>query len=387
MLLGCFGGLVTGALIPFFQYLFGKMLDSLNTGDKIVESVTHVAIQFAYLAVVAFFMAALQVTAWGLNGERQVARIRNLYVKALLRQDISYYDMQTRGQTATIVSELTASAADGMGRKNGDIIEYLAQFVGGFIIAFMQSWRLTLVLMASIPAIILATAIMATLAGRAQKKGAMAYAAAGSKAYETLASIRTVQALRLQDKCKASYDRLLGEAEKMGYSKARDNATGVALMGLVVYSTFGLGFFYGARLVAANVGCDPNVPSCVSGGKVMSTFFCVIMGAMGLGSAFPCFSSVVQGKTAAETIFHVIDRVPAIDSYSTAGRVLGAKAGEEVKGEIELRDVTFAYPTRPEKQVCKNYSLKIEAGKTYALVGPSGEGKSTIMSLVSKALR
>jgi ATP-binding cassette, subfamily B (MDR/TAP), member 1 len=52
------------------------------------------------------------------------------------------------------------------------------------------------------------------------------------------------------------------------------------------------------------------------------------------------------------------------------------------RGEIELRHVTFAYPTRPDKMVCKDYSLKIEAGKTFALCGPSGEGKSTIMSLV-----
>ncbi len=52
------------------------------------------------------------------------------------------------------------------------------------------------------------------------------------------------------------------------------------------------------------------------------------------------------------------------------------------RGEIELRHVDFAYPTRPDKLICKNYSLKIEAGKTFALCGPSGEGKSTIMALV-----
>jgi ATP-binding cassette subfamily B (MDR/TAP) protein 1 len=117
----------------------------------------------------------------------------------------------------------------------------------------------------------------------------------------------------------------------------------------------------------------------MTGGKVVSTFFAVIMGAMGLGSSFPCIASIVQGRSAAATIFHVIERVPPIDAYSTEGRVL---APAEVRGKIELRDVTFAYPTRPEKQVCRHYNLTIEAGKTVALVGPSGEGKSTIMSLV-----
>ncbi len=270
--------------------------------------------------------------------------------------------------------------------------------------AFIQSWKLTLVLLCAIPAVIAATAVMATLANRAQKKGSSAYAAAGSKAHESLAAIRTVQALRLQDKVKKAYDSLLGEAEKMGYAKARDSGIGVGVLGMVVFSTFGLGFFYGARLVAADVGCNMNDASCMTGGKVLSTFFAVIMGAMGLGSAFPCIAAIAQGKSAAETIFHVIDRQPAIDAYSTAGRQLIQE--EEVKGRIELQDVTFAYPTRPEKQVCKHYNLTVEAGtsfvlvlpthprahplihlpqktgKTYALVGPSGEGKSTIMSLV-----
>lgn len=229
---------------------------------------------------------------------------------------------------AGLATELTNALQDGMGRKNGDTIEYAAQFVGGFVIAFMQSWRLTLVLIAAIPAIVVATAAMASLAGRAKRKESIAYAAAGAKAYEALAAIRTVQALRLQDRAKAAYGRLLGEAEKMGFSKARDNALGVGLLGLVVYSTFGLGFWYGAKLVADTIGCDPDEATCMSGGKVLSVFFSVILGAMGLGSAFPCIAAIMQGKAAAETIYHVIDRVPAIDSASKEGRVLNQ---EEVK--------------------------------------------------------
>lgn len=50
--------------------------------------------------------------------------------------------------------------------------------------------------------------------------------------------------------------------------------------------------------------------------------------------------------------------------------------------DVVSQDVVFAYPTRPSKHILREYNLKIEAGKTLALVGPSGEGKSTIMSLV-----
>jgi len=100
-------------------------------------------------------------------------------------------------------------------------------------------------------------------------------------------------------------------------------------------------------------------------------------GAMGLGSAFPCFTSVVSGKSAASQIFAIINRRPSIDSSSEAGL-----KPDHLNGDIELRDVTFAYPTRPDRQICKGFNLKIKTGQTLALVGPSGEGKSTTISLV-----
>lgn len=80
--------------------------------------------------------------------------------------------------------------------------------------------------------------------------------------------------------------------------------------------------------MADSVGCDPAKASCISGGKILSCLFAVIMGAMGLGSAFPCLASIAQGKAAAETIFTVINRIPAIDSASEQGRRLKR---EEVK--------------------------------------------------------
>lgn len=81
MTLGIVGGIITGSLIPFFQFLFGRMMDSLNTGANIVEAVSEVAIVFAYMSAVAFVFGHLQVWGWSVYGERQVARIRGLYVQ------------------------------------------------------------------------------------------------------------------------------------------------------------------------------------------------------------------------------------------------------------------------------------------------------------------
>lgn len=78
-------------------------------------------------------------------------------------------------------------------------------------------------------------------------------------------------------------------------------------------------------------------------------------------------------------MFETIKRTPKIDAADTSGAVL-----EDMRGEIELRDVYFRYPARPEVQIFSGFSIHIPCGKTVALVGQSGSGKSTVISLVER---
>lgn len=85
-----------------------------------------------------------------------------------------------------------------------------------------------------------------------------------------------------------------------------------------------------------------------------------------------------QAKAAGKEVFEVINRKSAI-SYEEKGKTL-----ENIEGNIEIRDVHFAYPSRQEKIILQGFSLYIPAGKVVALVGSSGCGKSTIISLVPR---
>merc|ERR1719401_3077141 len=86
-----------------------------------------------------------------------------------------------------------------------------------------------------------------------------------------------------------------------------------------------------------------------------------------------------RASAAAVRLFKVFDRVPLIDNLDESGKTL-----PKVDGEIELKDVRFAYPSAPEHLVCNGYSLVVPAGKTVALCGPSGSGKSTIIQLIER---
>ena len=103
------------------------------------------------------------------------------------------------------------------------------------------------------------------------------------------------------------------------------------------------------------------------------------MGAMNVGQASPYIEAFAMAKGAAAMIFEIIDRKPVIDSFSDEGLRPG-----EVKGNIELRNVKFNYPSRKDVDILKGLDLTIEPGQTVALVGPSGCGKSTVVQLVQR---
>ena len=98
-----------------------------------------------------------------------------------------------------------------------------------------------------------------------------------------------------------------------------------------------------------------------------------------LGQASPNMNSFASGQAAAYKMFETIKRKPKIDAYDTVGTVL-----EDIRGEIELKDVYFRYPARPDVQIFSGFSLVVPSGTTAALVGQSGSGKSTVISLIER---
>lgn len=86
-----------------------------------------------------------------------------------------------------------------------------------------------------------------------------------------------------------------------------------------------------------------------------------------------------QGGVAAHRVFGLIERVPAIDIDNDTG-----KTPDQVKGMIEYKKVSFTYPARPDVEIFRSFSLTVPAGRTVALVGASGSGKSTAFALLER---
>lgn len=115
-----------------------------------------------------------------------------------------------------------------------------------------------------------------------------------------------------------------------------------------------------------------------AGGDVMNVLFAALIGGFALGTAAPNLQYFQKGKAAGASVFAIIARRPVITD------MLSASAPASCEGQVELRNVGFAYPARPDNPVFKDFSLRVASGKTVALVGESGSGKSTVVGLIER---
>uniref|UniRef100_A0A0E0CJU3 MDR-like ABC transporter n=1 Tax=Oryza meridionalis TaxID=40149 RepID=A0A0E0CJU3_9ORYZ len=176
MAVGGVAAVANGVAMPFLAFLIGELVDAFGAADRahVVHVISKISLRFTYVAIGSGIAGFLQVSCWMVTGERQAARIRGLYLEAILRQDITFFDLET--STGEV----------------GKFLQLLSTFLGGFIIAFARGWLLSLVMLSSIPPVALAAAAMSIAISKLANRSQLAYAEAGKLVEQTIGSIRTV---------------------------------------------------------------------------------------------------------------------------------------------------------------------------------------------------
>ncbi|KAF6172237.1 hypothetical protein GIB67_024859 [Kingdonia uniflora] len=303
--------------------------------------------------------------------ERQAARIRSLYLKAILRQDITFFDKETNtGEVIGRMSDETVIIQDAMGEKIGKFIQLIAQFIGGYTIAFIKGWLLSLVMLSMLPPLVLSGALMAFDLAKVASRGQSAYSEATIAVDQTIGSIRTVASFTGEKHAIAKYNKSLTETYKSGIYEGVALELGHGAVMYLVFSGYLLAIWFGARLI---------IDKGYNGGNIVTVIFAILTSSFSLGQASLCFSAFAAGQAAAFKMFQTINRKPEIDVYHSDGYAL-----DDIRRDIELRDVYFTYPARPDEHIFSGFSLTIACGTTTALVGQSGSGKSTVISLIER---
>ncbi|KAI8809191.1 P-loop containing nucleoside triphosphate hydrolase protein [Cladochytrium replicatum] len=368
---------VAGLGVPLVTLFYGDLINAIifypltKDKDKLETEVNKTALALFIIGLCVMIASYLHVCCWQLTSEAQIKRIRTAYASALLRQEMGWYDGQESGDLTTRLTVDVGAMQEGMSNKIGIIMQSIVTFVASYIVALYRSWKLTLVSTAILPAFIgvAAVAISQMTASKATSSGA--YGAAGAVAQQALRAIRTVTSFNGQEREAARYYDNLLIARAAGVKKGFISGVNIGLFNGLIYVLYAFIFWYGGTRVIAEE---------LTGGGVFNVFLSLFLGGISLGNAVPGVNAISTARGAAYKVFEVIDRVSAIDPLSDDGIV----GDHKLTGDIELTDVVFHYPSRPDVQILHRLSLRIPAGKTVALVGASGSGKSTIVSLVER---
>ncbi|KAK3950540.1 P-loop containing nucleoside triphosphate hydrolase protein, partial [Pseudoneurospora amorphoporcata] len=370
--------IASGVLLPLMDLVFGKFVTVFNnfiigkiTPAEFRSSLNEYTLYFVYLFIAKLVLVYIWTTLASINAIKITRSLRIDFLKQTIRQEIAFFDLPEGGSISSHVTTNANLVNSGISEKLGLAIQAIGTFFAAFVIAFAVQWKLTLITICIVPVIVIITAICMGIDAK-QENEIMTINSRGSKlAEEVFTSVKTAHAFWAFPKLSRKYAAILDEAKAVGARKSLNYAVLFSVEFFCVYAGYGLAFWQGIRMYKEGEVSEP--------GQIVTVIFAVLLAAQALTQIAPQSVVISKAAAAAHQLFQVIDRESQVDSLSEEGI-----KPAECRGDIELDDVVFAYPSRPNIRVLQNFSLTIPANKTTAIVGPSGSGKSTIIVLLER---
>ncbi|KAF2360286.1 ABC transporter-like [Trinorchestia longiramus] len=364
---------VTGSLYPVFAVIVGDVFGTLSVTDPEEASrlADHHALLLFILAVVALFSFFADKFFFSRAGLTLTMRVRSRTFEAMLRQDKTWFDRRENavGSLCSRLSSDTASVGEMTGRQLGTVMQAGVVLVLSFALVMYIDWRLGLMSSPFVPLVIYVIDMNIKLEIRQSVKETAALMSASRIAVEAISNVRTVASLHTEERFCAAYEEALLVPHRSSIRSAH-------IRGIL----FGVGrnLPFVAHAVVLGLGGIFVHQGSLQYSEVFKVAEALIFCSAMVGETISHTPSYIKAKAAVVRIFQLLERVPAINSDSTA-----EKLTEELE-EVRLHDVHFRYPNREEVKILQGLSLTVQKGKTLALVGPSGCGKSTVVSLIER---
>ncbi|CAH8596827.1 unnamed protein product [Schistosoma haematobium] len=360
-------GIIFPASILVFRSMINGMLNSSSSSSS--NNIYELLGWYFLMASLIFVLCMSKCVCVEFSSKRIVKQIQLLYYQAVLHKDVLWFDQHSPGDIINNLSDNLNSIESGIGTRLSDFNQNMSGFLAGIIIGFIVKWKLALVACATLPFVVIAFSLFGIAFKSFHNKEINAYSRACTVSNEVLSSIRTVVAFGGEKRESLRYQKELTSAELMGIKKATAFGGVGGCIGLVIFSSAALVFWFGVKLIR-DEDADP--------GAVIAVFINILLGSIFLGNALPNIPHILGAVTSSKDIFATINHVSVIEKNDT-GKII-----PDFDGSITFRHVNFSYPSRADIPILVNFCLTVKSGQTIALVGSSGSGKSTLIHMLQR---
>lgn len=374
IVLSCAVALAFGAIQPFHSFCMGALLSVyfLDDHDEIVRQTERYSFAFLCIGVLVFITNVIQHYTCGIAGEHLTKRVREKMVAKIMTFEVEWFEQESN--TSGALCSRLAIEANMVKSLVSDRLLFFAQVLSAATVAVIMgvilAWRLAILIIVLQPLIIGSFYARGVLMKRMSKKVLKAQNKSSSLAREAVGNYRTIAAFSGEEKIMKLFEATLKEPERESQRQSWYAGLGLFTSQFLTSANAGLIFWYGGRLLHRDK---------ITYKHLFQTFFILVTTGRVIAEGGSMTSDLSKGIDAVKSVFVIMKRGSKMEPDDPDGI-----KPENMKGGIEFNEVFFSYPSRPKQIILQGLSLKVEAGITVALVGQSGSGKSTIISMIER---
>lgn len=281
-----FSAIASGVPFPIIGIIFGQLLNDFNavtclqaedessaTTDAYQKDVNNKVLMILYLAIAQFVTIYSHLLCWSLYGARLAQRLRETYLRSLLRQEPSFFDELPPGEVDSRLSADIQTIRSGTSEKVGICLSSVSFFVTAYIVAFIKDYELAAILISLIPAYFIMSFVGSYYVEKYSGLIADYTATAASIASEALSSVVVVQAFGANSRLEAKFSEALDLSKNAGLKKAAAIGIQSGIMYFIAYAANGLAFWQGSKSIA---DAAAGIPSNGSVGATFTVIFILI---------------------------------------------------------------------------------------------------------------
>ncbi|PWY96094.1 putative ABC multidrug transporter [Aspergillus sclerotioniger CBS 115572] len=386
LFIGFIAAIAAGVPFPIMSIVFGELVNGLDSASCEVSATTagayqaglnHKILLIVYVGIAYFGLIYIYSLCWNLSGERLAQRLRDRYFSSILRQDAEFFSKLSAGEVSARITGDIAVEQQGTNEKVGIVINSVAFFITAYVVAFIKDARLAGILVSLTPAYLLMALSGGFFVQKYFGSALESMGKASSVALEAFSNTMVVHAFSANARLEEKFVQLLHPALRAGVYKSVAMATQAGLLYFIAFSANGLAFWQGSAQIANAVESSGGG---ISVGNIFTVILILVDASLILSQAAPFLRSFDAAAVAFRKLEADIDHRSTIDGTTEhTGRSL-----PEITGTVELHNVSFAYPSQPDRPVLQDLSFICPAGQQTAIVGLSGSGKSTVAGLITR---